>query len=220
MNPTVVTFGDSTTAERHGVVVYTTLLQRETAPGLRWINRGVRGNTTTMARERFERDVLTEAPGIVVIQFGINDAAVDVWKNPPVLESRVPLAQYEANLRFFLRSLRSLKPAPARAILMTPNPQRWSPPLLERYGRAPYRPEEETGFTFILETYAEAVRRIACEEAVPLVDIYERYAEWERESGRPCAELLSDGVHPNSEGHRLVADALEPVIRQVRGELD
>ncbi|HWL52412.1 MAG TPA: GDSL-type esterase/lipase family protein [Chthoniobacteraceae bacterium] len=212
---TVVTFGDSTTAERTGAVVYTTLLQRETDPGLRWINRGVPGNTTAMARERFERDVVAEAPDIVVIQFGINDAAVDVWKSPPVLEPRVPLARYEENLRYFLHSLKATQ---ARPIVMTPNPQRWTAPLLERYGRAPYCPQEETGFTRILETYAEAARRIAGEEGVPLVDIYERHALWERENGRPCSELLSDGMHPNSEGHRLVADALGPVIRNVQGE--
>ena len=36
---------------------------------------------------------------MIVIQFGINDAAVDVWKKPPATEPRVPLNEYLDNLR-------------------------------------------------------------------------------------------------------------------------
>src|SRR5690606_34808526 len=89
MPATVITFGDSTTAERDGVEVYTTLLARAMPGRLRWLNRGVPGNTTEMARERFENDVLRPAPRLVIIQFGINDATVDVWMKPPATAPRV-----------------------------------------------------------------------------------------------------------------------------------
>lgn len=86
-NPyTIVAFGDSTTAPRGNLVVYSTLLQSELfAQGqpIRVVNSGVGGNTTEVARDRFERDVLAYQPDLVVVQFGINDSAVDVWKKPP-----------------------------------------------------------------------------------------------------------------------------------------
>ena len=47
------------------------------------INRGVPGNTTSQARARFAADVLDNHPDLVIIQLGANDAAIDVWKDPP-----------------------------------------------------------------------------------------------------------------------------------------
>ena len=41
-------------------------------------------------------------PDTVLIQFGINDAAVDVWKNPPADRPRVSLKQYRENLIYFV----------------------------------------------------------------------------------------------------------------------
>ncbi|HWC90807.1 MAG TPA: GDSL-type esterase/lipase family protein, partial [Pirellulales bacterium] len=100
----IVAFGDSTTAARGSTTVYATILQEELR-GVRVINAGVGGNSTEMARKRFEADVLSQRPRIAIIQFGINDAAVDVWKTPPATQPRVSLERYEANLRSFVRSL-------------------------------------------------------------------------------------------------------------------
>ncbi len=212
---TLLTFGDSTTALRNGVEVYTTLLAQEgflqTLHPVRFLNRGVPANTTALARERFERDVLAEKPDLVVIQFGINDAAIDVWKEPPATGPRVPLDEYEANLRYFVTTLRQQG---AQVILMTPNQMRWAPILLERYAKPPYDPEAEDGFTRFLALYAQRMREIARAEGVPLIDIYTLYGEWEAREGRSCGALMLDGHHPNSAGHRLVAETLRPVVEE------
>ena len=107
----IIMFGDSTTAERPGAVekVYAERV-REALQGmgstLSVYNAGVGSNTTKNARDRFARDVLAHKPRVVVIQFGINDAAVDVWKQPPATAPRVPLAEYEQNLRWMITTLR------------------------------------------------------------------------------------------------------------------
>ena len=111
---------------------------------MRVINAGVGGNTTEMARKRFEADVLSHRPRIAIIQFGINDAAVDVWKTPPATQPRVSLERYEANLRHFVETLKS---SHALVVLMTPNPLRWTPKLKEMYGRPPYQPESRMDST-------------------------------------------------------------------------
>ncbi len=137
---TILAFGDSTTAPRTvagaPVPVYADLLRAELpAWGITGtvLNRGVPGNTTADAMARFDTDVLAHHPDLTIIQFGINDAAVDVWKDPPATTSRVALRQYVANLTAMIRQLRE---AGSQVILMTPNPGRWTPELRALYGRA------------------------------------------------------------------------------------
>jgi lysophospholipase L1-like esterase len=165
----------------------------------------VSGNTTRNARARLARDVLAHKPRVVVIQFGINDAAVDVWKTPPATASRVPLPEYVENLRWMITTLREHQ---AQPILMTTNPTRWTPKLRELYGKPPYLPAEADGFDRpVLSRYNEAVRKLAVELSVPLVEVHDAFA------ARNPDKLLLDGMHPNDSGHRLTAELLVPVIR-------
>ena len=123
---TIVAFGDSTTAERGPLKIYVDLLQKElpiAGNSVRIINAGIGGNNTDQARQRFQTDVLKHDPSVVIIQFGINDASVDVWKDPPVASPRVDLAAYRKNLTYFVRQLQSRG---IDVILMTPNPMRWT----------------------------------------------------------------------------------------------
>ena len=209
----IVTFGDSTTAARPGLAaVYSELLQdglADRGTPARVINAGVRGNHTEHARARFEADVLARNPDTVVIQFGINDAAVDVWKVPPVTESRVSLKAFEANLQHFVETL---KGRGINVILMTPNPLCWTEELRERYGKPPYDVDDEDGFNVRLCEYADKVRHIATSQDVPLVDVYRAFQEFAKPDGKKVADLLLDGMHPNQRGHRLVADQL---LRQI-----
>jgi len=150
--------------------------------------------------------VLAHQPRVVVIQFGINDAAVDVWRKPPATESRVPLTEYEGNLRWMVATLRGQKVKP---VLMTTNPTRWTSKLRDLYGKPPYRPDDADGFDApVLSRYNEAVRRLAAELAVPLVEVHDAFI------ARDADKLLLDGMHPNDEGHRVIAELLLPVIRE------
>ena len=206
----IVMFGDSTTAERPGAVekvyadrVRAALSGSGSTPSVH--NAGVPSNTTKNARSRFARDVLAHKPRVVVIQFGINDAAVDVWKDPPATASRVPLTEYEQNLRWMITALRERQ---AKPVLMTTNPTRWTSKLRDLYGRPPYRPDEPDGFDApVLARYNEAVRKLAAELAVPLVDVHEAF------TAKNADKLLLDGLHPNDAGHQLIADLLLPILR-------
>ncbi|MCA9047242.1 MAG: SGNH/GDSL hydrolase family protein, partial [Planctomycetaceae bacterium] len=104
----VVCFGDSTTAPRGTLKVYSDLLNgQRTASGrvVQTTNSGIPGDHTNRARQRFEKDVTAHQPDVVIIQFGINDAAVDVWRDPPATEPRVSREAYRENLRFFIHQL-------------------------------------------------------------------------------------------------------------------
>ena len=69
----IISFGDSLTAPRPGVITYTDVLAK-VLPEV--INRGVPGNTSSQARARFAADVLDNHPDLVIIQLGATDAAM------------------------------------------------------------------------------------------------------------------------------------------------
>lgn len=208
---TIVTFGDSTTATRGPLRIFARLLAEELpAEGLpvRVVNAGVGGSTTAMARARFEVDVLAHKPDLVTIGFGINDSAVDVWKG--ATESRVSLTKYQANLRYFVHTLRAQG---ASVILLTPNRLAWTEPLKEMYGKPPYDPVDPDGFNVVLKRYAEAVRRIAESEDIPLVDSYALFDDLAAKG--LLDRVLLDGMHPNDLGHRLLCNRLKPLINEL-----
>lgn len=209
---TIVAFGDSTTAPREGVRVYAEVLAQhfaETGHDVVVINAGVPANTTADAAARFERDVLAEAPDIVVLQFGINDAAVDVWKTPPVTTPRVSAEQYVLNLITFIRKLRENG---SRVVLMTPNSKRWTAKMKAKYGHPPYDPDSRNGYNIVLINYVEQVRRLARARQIPLVDVYAAFEAWEEQGNGRVDELLLDGIHPNTQGHTMIAGMLIDLI--------
>ena len=208
----IVAFGDSTTAPRivggKPLTVYADLLKKglpRKGVDATVVNAGVGGNTTSHAQARFAHDVLAHRPDVVILQFGINDSAVDVWKKPPAPRPRVAIDRYEKNLRHFVRTLRDMG---GRVILMTPNPLRWTAKLKGMYGKPPYRPEDPDGFNVLLRPYAEKVRKIARQEQVPFIDVYAGFEAYGKTEGHSVDEILLDGMHPNAKGHRMVADLL------------
>ena len=62
-------------------------------------NRGIAGNTSAQGFDRFSSDVLPLLPGVLLIQFGFNDANVYDFS----VEPRVGLAEFEKNLKEFHR---------------------------------------------------------------------------------------------------------------------
>jgi lysophospholipase L1-like esterase len=95
---------------------------------------------------------------------------------------------------------------------MTPNPMRWTPALLTRYGKPPYQPTDPDGFNMLLKAYAEALRGVAKRHRLPLVDVYAAFQAYGNANNQSIDDLLLDGMHPNDAGHRLVAERLLAAI--------
>jgi sialidase-1 len=212
----IIMFGDSTTAPRPGSVkkVYSVRVNealQSVGSTLSVHNAGLGGNTTRDALKRFERDVLRHKPRIVVIQFGINDAAVDVWKKPPATAPRVPMAEYLANMRTLITTAQQQK---IKVIVMTTNPLRWTPKMKDLYGKSPYNAEAADGFeTLHLAAYNDALRSLAKELNVPLVDVRAAYSDFAAKHQTTVDAMLLDGIHPGDPGHELVSELLVPAIR-------
>ena len=210
----IVMFGDSTTAPRGSLKVYAECVEialQSIGSSLGVHNAGVPSNTTVQARKRLQEDVLRHKPRVVVMQFGINDSAVDVWKNPSVTEPRVSLEAFLENYRAMIAETQKQG---AKVILMTTNPLRWTSKLRELYGKPPYNADAEDGFESLnLVSYNEAIRKLATELKVPLVDVHAAYPAFAAKNKTTIEEMLLDGMHPGDLGHQLVAELLMPMIR-------
>jgi lysophospholipase L1-like esterase len=216
---TIVALGDSTTAvdDWSGLRVptYPDLLPGAlVAYGVaaRVVNAGICDTTTRDARERLDRDVRAHAPDLVVVQFGINDSWIDAGEGRR--EPRLSRDEYRDNLRHIVRTL---KGDGVRVAVMTPNPMRWvAGGYVEVFRSHPglLDTEAERGIDELLDLYAQEVRDLAREEAVPLVDVHAAFEEYGGEAGQSVHDLLmeDDGIHPNAAGQRLVCRVLAPAI--------
>lgn len=212
----VAAFGDSTTAPRDSLTVYSDILRKELPQrgfDVEVINAGAPSNNTAQALERLHRDVLRRGPSLVIIQFGINDSMVDVWKNPPAAAPPVSIDQYANNLR---QMIKSIKRCDSTVILMTPNPLVWTEKLRELYGKPPYDPADGDGLNVLLNKYVEVVKQVGREEGVPVLDVFTAFR-----TQKDCtpADLLLDGMHPNDRGHRLTADLLLEQIAAMKDQI-
>lgn len=204
---TIVAFGDSVTegVGRSGVTEETTypaMLRRTLTQALgrdvRVINAGVGGDITPLGLKRMERDVLRHRPDVVLILYGVNDAG---YFRPPEGYADTPrtdLDTYRSCLRQMVDNARAVGSTP---VLLTPAP------MGSKYGYAWLEPYRRHGLNFLVRQYMQALREVAKEKEVPLIDIYRAFeAHPDREA------FLPDGLHPNVEGcafiARVVADHL------------
>ena len=146
------------------------------------VNAGVSGGNTTSGLARIDQDVLRHQPDLVVVMFGMND-----------IVANVP-ATYEANLRTIVAKCRD---AGAEVVLCTPN---------TIYDQDANRPLAR------LSSYADIVRRLGKELALPVADCFSAFGAVEKLDAREWARLMSDTIHPNMRGHKLFAEEMTRAI--------
>lgn len=203
---TIVTFGNSTTAPRKNVdsvypIRLSAILDQH---GIRnhVINAGVPGSHTGSIKDnnlfkiahgmdRFDTAVLAHHPDWVTINFGLNDSWQDKGRKSP---SRIPVDQYRHNLNYFVDQIRR---SGGQVILLTPNP----------VGK------KNRGFhTRRLRKYKRAVRQLARHKNIPLINTWKLFARYVHARHEHMDALLLDGVHPDDEGHQIIASAIAPII--------
>lgn len=184
---TVVFFGDSITdagrredPDRLGDG-YVRLLADQLS-GITVINAGIGGNRATDLQARLDDDVLAHRPDLVSIMIGINDT----WRK---LDHDDPTSTeaYEASYRDLLTRITATG---ARVILLEP----FVLPVTE---------EQATSWRDDLDPKIDAVRRMAAEFAVPLVQLDVELNRLAAQLG--SAALAGDGVHPSPRGHAEIA---------------
>jgi len=190
----VICFGDSITHAQACAEAdrWTTQLafqlEQASSSGFEVFNRGIGGNTTALALDRIQNDVIPLLPGLVLIEFGINDAYVFPWAKIP----RVALPGCMENLAEILRQVRA---AQGEAVLIINHP------ITTRTDQHPQGNNKSVGAN--LEPYSQEARAWARYENLAVVDLPELL----KQEGVPMDEFWSnDGVHLSPLGNRLYAN--------------
>lgn len=159
------------------------------------INQGISGATTTYFTSDFNSWVDTKLdlqyPSVMFVAFGMNDKVQNNSFTKPL-----SVVQFKQNLNMIVDKIREAGGIP---ILQTPNPVK---PTGNYYGCAERRP--------ILDEYANAIRSVAADKGVILIDI-NQYWKNELSLGTDVfGEWMpqEDGIHPNSFGHLVWAKYL------------
>jgi len=101
----IICFGDSITEggdvdePKRWTSILQSRLDEKWPENYRVINKGIGGNTSAQGFDRFCDDVLPYLPGLLLVEFGFNDANVKDWS----IEHRVSRQEFVRNLREFHR---------------------------------------------------------------------------------------------------------------------
>lgn len=154
----------------------------------RIVNGGVPGETTRDAKARFEK-IFLEKPDAAIIMFGTNDCVADESGR-----SKVSKESYMQALESFISRLKEKNIA---VIIMTP------PPLPTNNIKILSNRQ--------LMPYVFAAREAAIRNKVDLVDNYMNFNDAAKDKNL-MRFFLPDAIHPNAEGHKLIAEGLYEVF--------
>ncbi|QAA33777.1 SGNH/GDSL hydrolase family protein [Clostridium manihotivorum] len=181
-------------------------------------NAGRFGNTIKRGISKIYGDVIKKSPDIVLIEFGGNDCDFN-WKDvaEKPTEDHQPNTDIPTFKDILLNMIDTVKSSGATPILMT------LPPLdSERYFKWITRNDKSfqdnilkwLGTEDIIykwhSMYNETIKEVAEKTKTTLIDVRSEFLK--------CMDykkfLCVDGIHPNSEGHTLIANTILSFLRE------
>jgi lysophospholipase L1-like esterase len=175
--PTVFIAGDSTVTDRDGGgdVSWGQLLSRFLKPGVAVSNHAQSGETLKSFANGLRLEKIlsqTKKGDYLFMQFAHNDSK-DIWPQTYV----EPETTYKAYLKVYISEARLRGATP---VLVT---------SMDRGNRATGAP------THSHDGYPEAMREVAREDHVPLIDLYNMSIAFYRAAGADAPKILADGTH-------------------------
>lgn len=154
--------------------------------GLKFVNRGISGDTTRGLLRRWREDALDIEPDVLSLLIGTNDCFLEG-------ENHIEPEEYEKNLESILSQSFETN-GELKVFLMEP----FFLPTKDRFKAKENTCREEIG------RYSQICRRIAEKDGriffIPLQHLFDEAAE-----GRDCSYWIWDGIHPTESGHALIA---------------
>ncbi|MEI6195747.1 MAG: GDSL-type esterase/lipase family protein, partial [Verrucomicrobiota bacterium] len=146
--------------------------------------------------DRFGEFVAPHLPGILLLQWGINDCYVHTWQRI----SRVSLGEFRRNLTEMVCIARERHSRPVLVI---------GHPILA-YGIFPQGNGRSQPENFA--PYGEAIRALAAELKTDAIDLP---AELQARGIAPAQFVAADGVHLSELGHRVYAEIVLAALRPI-----
>jgi lysophospholipase L1-like esterase len=191
----IVFMGDSITANGSGPTGHIPLILqrlRERYPDRSFeiLNAGMIGDRSTDMAARFDKDVVSQHPDLVVLSVGINDVyQFYVGSSDGQGQKGVPLDLFKANVEGMADRASA---AGAKMLLFTTT-------IFEESPNSPMNQR--------ITPYNNAIRAMARKRRLPLAD--QNKALWKAWSVNQQAgndiKLTTDGIHPTPEGYAIMA---------------
>ncbi len=175
----------------YAMIAAAQLLHDRPHDDLTFVNRGVAGDSLAMLAARWRVDCLDLQPNVLSILVGVNDAQVTLS------QPKTSLDEFERQYRELLARTRAALPE-VRLVLCEPFALRVGEVRADRLDD--------------VATRGGIVRRLATEFAAVIVPLQEVFAD--AQLNVPAEYWSYDGIHPNAQGHWLIAKAW---LRAVRG---
>jgi lysophospholipase L1-like esterase/RimJ/RimL family protein N-acetyltransferase len=156
------------------------------------VNRGISGDRTTELLQRWEKDAIAIQPDLISILIGINE----VWHYHRYNKFMTPQL-FKENYIKLIQEIKRKSPH-TKILLIEP-------------------------FAYPIGEYEDIWKKELDEEIIIVKELAETYADYfipmqsilnEYALKIPMNEILSDGVHPTSLGHNLIAKEVSKVIKE------
>lgn len=192
----IIFFGDSITQQGVKPGGYVDLIQKALpASEYEVIGAGIGGNKVYDLYLRLEDDVINKKPDVVVIYIGVND----VWHKAT---SHTGTDQ-DKFVKFYQALINKIQAGGAKVVVCTPAV------IGEKKNGANEMDAE-------LDKYAEAIRQLAVNNKLPLVDLRKLFTTYDSQNNTADVNkgvLTVDGVHLNAKGNQTLADTLLPFVK-------
>ncbi|HCW04568.1 MAG TPA: G-D-S-L family lipolytic protein [Clostridium sp.] len=172
-------------------------------------NRGKFGNNIIRGQEKLEKDVLKRDPDILLIEFGGNDCDYDwqaIANNPEgEFSPKTDLELFSKTLNNIIDYCRKLNILPMLMTLPPLDSKRYFKWVSKKDRKAEKNILKWLGdvnrIYYWQEQYSKKGAEVAKENDVELIDVREAFLKEKEYSKFLCI----DGIHPNKEGHKLIA---------------
>jgi len=193
----IVFAGDSISALGLSKRGYITLLEKQLRTQLKpqhfkFFDAGIVGNTSLDLLNRYERDVLSKKPGLVILYIGINDA---VRCQPDARSQHQAAIEYKNRLEYMVLAAQKRH---ALVLICTPS-------VIGEQSSG------ENKDDLLLDQIADQARQVSAVCHVPLCDLrkgFQTFLKTENPSDWKKGITTVDGIHLNDVGNRLVAQLM------------
>ncbi len=175
------------------------------------------GSTLGEGLQRLQNDVLKRNPDIVLIEFGGNDCDFkwdQIAENPAgEFQPNTDCSLFSAMLKELVQKLSAMDIVPVLVTLPPLDPERYFNWISRNSDDAKQNILKWMGSVSKIyswqERYNAAILRVAEQTKTRIIDIRSAFLE----SIDYTKYLCDDGIHPNKEGHRLIADKILEYIK-------
>lgn len=161
----------------------------------RIFNLSIPGETTTNLLRRFKNEAVARGPNMIIFAIGMNDSQYYTSQK----ELRTPPQQFKNNIHFSIEEAKSITNnvffiglTPVDESLADPLPRDVKRSLKNKY----------------IQEYNTIIKEECSKEGVIFVDIFSKWVNIDYK------KFLSDGIHPNEEGHEDIFKFVFSVLKQ------